>query len=149
MTTSETSIRLDKTDHSTARLLAGLLPKILIGLALTAFIGYLIVYAIYAVELFRFPFDYDQGEGFELMDTLLFSRGDVLGTANLKFDRWLNRPEPAADSAQSLSEVERRHIVSVLRLHQGHVELAANVLQVPRSSLYAKLKKYGINASEY
>jgi 4-amino-4-deoxy-L-arabinose transferase-like glycosyltransferase len=46
----------------------------LVGLALAAFIGYLIVYAIYAFALFRFPFDYDQGEGFELMDTLLFSR---------------------------------------------------------------------------
>ena len=55
---------------------AGLLPKLLIGLALAAFIGYLVVYVIYAVQLFRFPFDYDQGEGFELMDTVLFSRGE-------------------------------------------------------------------------
>ena len=51
------------------------LPHILIALALLAFTGYLIVYAIYAVNLFRFPFDYDQGEGFELMDTVLFSQG--------------------------------------------------------------------------
>jgi 4-amino-4-deoxy-L-arabinose transferase-like glycosyltransferase len=55
---------------------AAWLPKVLIGLAVLAFIGYLIVYIIYAVELFRFPFDYDQGEGFELMDTVYFSRGD-------------------------------------------------------------------------
>lgn len=52
------------------------LPKIVIGLALAAFVGYFIVYVIYAVELFRFPFDYDQGEGFELMDTVYFSRGE-------------------------------------------------------------------------
>lgn len=52
------------------------LPRILIGLAVAAFVGYLIVYVIYAVELFRFPFDYDQGEGFELMDTVFFSRGE-------------------------------------------------------------------------
>jgi 4-amino-4-deoxy-L-arabinose transferase-like glycosyltransferase len=52
------------------------LPKVLIGLALVTFIGYLVVYFIYAVQLFHFPFDYDQGEGFELMDTLLFSRGE-------------------------------------------------------------------------
>ena len=51
------------------------LPKILIGLALLAFFGYLIVYAIYAFKLFQFPFDYDQGEGFELMDTIFFSKG--------------------------------------------------------------------------
>jgi len=52
------------------------LPKIIIGLAVAAFVGYLIVYLIYAAELFRFPFDYDQGEGFELMDTVYFSRGE-------------------------------------------------------------------------
>lgn len=52
------------------------LPRLLIGLALLAFVGYLVVYTIYAVQLFRFPFDYDQGEGFELMDTVLFSQGE-------------------------------------------------------------------------
>ncbi|MCA9966448.1 MAG: hypothetical protein KC423_19500 [Anaerolineales bacterium] len=52
------------------------LTRLLIGLALAAFIGYFIVYAIYAFNLFRFPFDYDQGEGFELMDTVFFSHGD-------------------------------------------------------------------------
>jgi 4-amino-4-deoxy-L-arabinose transferase-like glycosyltransferase len=44
-------------------------------LALLAFAGYLIVYFIYASALFQFPFDYDQGEGFELVDTVMFSRG--------------------------------------------------------------------------
>jgi len=48
---------------------------LLILLALTVFLGYLVIYSSYALALFRFPFDYDQGEGFELMDSLLFSRG--------------------------------------------------------------------------
>ena len=61
---------------SATRSAADWLPRLLIGLALAAFVGYLIVYVIYAVQLFRFPFDYDQGEGFELMDTILFSRGE-------------------------------------------------------------------------
>jgi 4-amino-4-deoxy-L-arabinose transferase-like glycosyltransferase len=52
------------------------LPRILIGAALVAFVGYFVVYAIYAFALFQFPFDYDQGEGFELMDTVLFSQGE-------------------------------------------------------------------------
>ncbi|MFQ5433628.1 MAG: hypothetical protein ACE5FD_02025 [Anaerolineae bacterium] len=52
------------------------LPRILIGLSILAFVSYFIVYLIYAVSLFQFPFDYDQGEGFELMDTVLFSRGE-------------------------------------------------------------------------
>ena len=48
----------------------------LILLALLVYIGYLAVYSGYAAALFRFPFDYDQGEGFELMDSILFSRGE-------------------------------------------------------------------------
>ncbi|MFW6068503.1 MAG: ArnT family glycosyltransferase [Chloroflexota bacterium] len=52
-----------------------LIPYILIAIALAAFVGYFVVYTIYAVHLFQFPFDYDQGEGFELVDTLLFSQG--------------------------------------------------------------------------
>ena len=52
------------------------LPRVLIGLALLAFVGYFVVYLIYAGALFQFPFDYDQGEGFELMDTVLFSQGE-------------------------------------------------------------------------
>ena len=48
---------------------------VFVALALIAFVGYFIVYNIYAVSLFQFPFDYDQGEGFELMDTVLFSQG--------------------------------------------------------------------------
>lgn len=48
---------------------------IFVGLALVAFVGYFIVYNIYALSLFQFPFDYDQGEGFELTDTVLLSQG--------------------------------------------------------------------------
>ena len=71
MISSEPSSRRSPSDKA-----LDLIPKVIIGLALLAFIGYLIVYVIYAVELFRFPFDYDQGEGFELMDTVYFSRGE-------------------------------------------------------------------------
>ncbi len=53
-----------------------LLARVLIGAALLAFVGYFIVYNIYAFALFQFPFDYDQGEGFELMNVVLFSQGE-------------------------------------------------------------------------
>jgi hypothetical protein len=45
-------------------------------LALMAYVGYLAVYIVYAIDLFQWPFDYDQGEGFELYDAILFARGD-------------------------------------------------------------------------
>jgi len=35
----------------------------------------LVVYLVYAANLIAFPFDYDQGEGFELVDTVMFSHG--------------------------------------------------------------------------
>ena len=44
--------------------------------ATLAYIGYLVVYVVYAIDLFQWPFDYDQGEGFELYDAILFSRGE-------------------------------------------------------------------------
>ena len=33
------------------------LPRVLIGLALVAFVGYFVVYLIYSGALFQFPFD--------------------------------------------------------------------------------------------
>lgn len=43
--------------------------------ALAILLFSLLVYFVYAANLIRFPFDYDQGEGFELVDTILFSQG--------------------------------------------------------------------------
>ncbi len=48
-----------------------------LALALLAYLGYFLIYVNFAAALLRFPFDYDQGEGFELYDTLLHSRGQL------------------------------------------------------------------------
>ena len=53
------------------------LGNVLALVALVAYVGYLVVYVVYAVNLFQWPFDYDQGEGFELYDAILFSRGEL------------------------------------------------------------------------
>jgi hypothetical protein len=50
--------------------------RVLMALALLVLLGYFAVYVGYAQNLIAFPFDYDQGEGFELVDTILFSRGE-------------------------------------------------------------------------
>ncbi len=47
----------------------------LLALALILMIGHLAVYVSYSISLTQFPFDYDQGEGFELNDTVLLSQG--------------------------------------------------------------------------
>ncbi len=51
------------------------LQQALLVLALLLLAVYLAVFLAYAANLIQFPFDYDQGEGFELVDTLLFSQG--------------------------------------------------------------------------
>ena len=48
----------------------------LFALAILLMLGHFAVYVHYAVGLMRFPFDYDQGEGFELVDTIMFSEGE-------------------------------------------------------------------------
>jgi hypothetical protein len=49
--------------------------RALLAAALLILFGYFIVYSAYAINLIQFPFDYDQGEGFELVDTIMFSKG--------------------------------------------------------------------------
>ena len=74
---------------------------------------------------------------------LLFCKTDVLDRAALRFDRSLE-PDAGSAEAQTLDDAERRHIVTVLKQAGGKVDDAAKVLALSRSSLYAKLKKYGI-----
>jgi DNA-binding NtrC family response regulator len=73
---------------------------------------------------------------------LLFCKADALDRKALRFDRTLDPEEKS--QGLSLEEVERRHIASVLRGAHGNVEKAAEILQLSRSALYVKLKKYGI-----
>lgn len=56
--------------------IAGWAGHALMALALLAYLGYLGIYVAYAAELFRWPYDYDQGESFELYDAVLHSQGE-------------------------------------------------------------------------
>ncbi|MBI3242836.1 MAG: hypothetical protein HYZ49_11135 [Chloroflexi bacterium] len=48
----------------------------LLGLAILLFFGYFLIYLRYTAALLQFPFDYDQGEGFELNDSVLMAGGE-------------------------------------------------------------------------
>jgi 4-amino-4-deoxy-L-arabinose transferase-like glycosyltransferase len=52
----------------------GALQALLLSVATAILLFSLLVYFVYAANLIAFPFDYDQGEGFELVDTILFSQ---------------------------------------------------------------------------
>ncbi|MDF3071332.1 MAG: atoC6, partial [Polyangiaceae bacterium] len=77
---------------------------------------------------------------------LLFCKGDLLDRNALRFDRSL-APDRTEESAQTLDDAERRHIATVLERAGGKVDDAARILALSRSSLYAKLKKYGLRAA--
>jgi hypothetical protein len=51
------------------------LQRTLLAVALLLMLFHLFIYVVYAISLLRFPFDYDQGEGFELLDSVYLSEG--------------------------------------------------------------------------
>jgi transcriptional regulator with GAF, ATPase, and Fis domain len=80
----------------------------------------------------------------------LLSSDGVISTADLQFQ--LPRPsagpapvESDETSELTLEEVERKHIYYILHRENGKVDKAAARLGIPRSSLYVKIKQYGIN----
>ena len=53
------------------------LRRLLMLVATASLLFSLFVYFLYAANLLAFPYDYDQGEGFEVHDTVIFSRGEL------------------------------------------------------------------------
>jgi DNA-binding NtrC family response regulator len=80
----------------------------------------------------------------ELRNTLeraaLLASGSVLEPRDLRFEGSL---EDGAASG-TLEDVERQHIERVLREEAGQVERAARRLGIPRSTLYQRIKQFGI-----
>jgi DNA-binding NtrC family response regulator len=78
---------------------------------------------------------------------LLLTDHARIGRADLRFDE---TPVPRVTDTEprSLAELERSHIERALREEGGHVERAAARLQMPRSSLYHKIKAHGIDLSK-
>jgi DNA-binding NtrC family response regulator len=76
----------------------------------------------------------------------LLSHGDTIGTGDLLFDAGASRRVASHpdDLAMTLEQLERRHIERVLEDVGGKVASAAERLGVPRSTLYQKLKLYGL-----
>jgi len=76
---------------------------------------------------------------------LLFAEGNVLVPSDLALT-FRGAPQGGSfnDLNLTLEQVERNHIARVLEAEHGYVERAAVRLGVPRSSLYQKIKRYGI-----
>ncbi|NJM41903.1 MAG: hypothetical protein HC853_14685 [Anaerolineae bacterium] len=63
-------------------------------LTLGIFLLYLATYFAYAYNLFKFPFDYDQGEGFELYDAIRLARGENIYLDNAQFPFYASNYPP-------------------------------------------------------
>jgi DNA-binding NtrC family response regulator len=79
---------------------------------------------------------------------LLLSDGEVLSARDLRFDSADTGHEPA-NLNLTLQEVEVQHIRRVLEAERGRIPTAAERLGVPKSSLYQKLKTYGIDPATF
>jgi 4-amino-4-deoxy-L-arabinose transferase-like glycosyltransferase len=63
-------------------------------LAIAVYAVYLLVMFAYARTLFLFPFDYDQGEGFELYDAIRLARGENIYLDNAVFPYYSSNYPP-------------------------------------------------------
>ena len=78
---------------------------------------------------------------------VLLSGRPALGLRDLRFEASEAAAAPY-DLDRTLIEVERQHIERVLRAEGGRVEAAAKRLGIPRSSLYQKIKRFGIEVGK-
>jgi DNA-binding NtrC family response regulator len=74
---------------------------------------------------------------------VLLSEGPVVDSSLLQF-RGAPSEQESSGTHLTLVAMERLHIERVLTDCDGHVDEAAKILQIPRSSLYQKIKKLGI-----
>lgn len=71
---------------------------------------------------------------------VLFTDGDTVTAEALDFDEI----PPAADISPALDDMERKQIIRVLEQANGNRKLAAELLGIGRTTLYNKMKAYGI-----
>lgn len=99
--------------------------------------------AIEAIRSYRWP-----GNIRELRNVLdravLLRDTDVIDLKDLSFDLAMAAEFPAPGESITLDDVERQHIEKMLIEENGSVKAAARRLNMPKSSLYYRIKRHGI-----
>lgn len=75
---------------------------------------------------------------------VLLSEGGSLRARDLQFEMHGRKANETFSTSMTLREMEKAFIDAVLREENGHVAQTADRLDVPKSSLYQKLKEFGI-----
>ena len=101
--------------------------------------------ALAALEAYDWP-----GNVRELLHAIeravILAKGDEIQPADLPAEVQARRRQPVgACAAGSLEDMERQHIVTVLRQVGGHRGKAAALLGIDPKTLYRKIHGYGIN----
>jgi two-component system response regulator HydG len=71
---------------------------------------------------------------------LVIRRGNRIEASDFPFQM----REPAANNGRSLEEVERAHVEHIVRETSGNLSQAARILHIDRTTLYNKLRRYGL-----
>jgi len=79
---------------------------------------------------------------------VLLAQGRVISVQHLLFDDTRQGREPDT-SGLTLDEIERLHVERALAAERGRVERAAARLGIARSSLYHRIRKFGIDLSQF
>ena len=81
---------------------------------------------------------------------ILACDGPSIEPRHLRFEGVIEATVDDGEAAHlTLEQLERRHIVRVLHDEGGHVIRTAERLGIPRSTLYQKIKTYGLDPTEY
>ncbi len=79
---------------------------------------------------------------------LILASGDELALHHLPQDLWERKTPHEAAGLATLEEVEATHIRRAVAAFEGNLKLTAHKLGISRSTLYAKLERYGIRPGE-
>ena len=78
----------------------------------------------------------------------LLADGTTLDAQDFRFPRDAPPAPTLAANPTTLEELEIRHIERTLKATGGRVAQAATTLGIPRSTLYQKLKRFGIDPND-
>ncbi len=79
---------------------------------------------------------------------VVLARGPILTPLELELAPPASPPGTTADVADSLRDMERRHIVATLKQHTWNITRSAKALGIDRVTLYNKIKRYQIREEE-